>query len=180
MTDEQVANIVVIVIIVGLLAIGLLSMLVGRLVAAWDWMRGQMLDSLERAREEKARKDMSSRREYWAVDHAVDTPVVDNDNKAGQPIATPDNAINSMLSDNKAFDERVALLAQLYQAGIVTNLARAIEKGFNCSRSSKDDSTYQRVRKALDKHLQKGPQFVQDDGTIGPATYPVSGRRAAS
>jgi hypothetical protein len=111
---------------------------------------------------------------------AVVAPVVQRSTSGGQLIATTDNEGNAELSDNAVvqvvvpeeardiirFQAQVETLATLIKAGIVSNKATGIEKTFGCSRSSKPDSTYQKVLKLLDPMLNEGPKFreLDDDG----------------
>jgi hypothetical protein len=93
-------------------------------------------------------------------DQAVVEPVVGGATTAGQLIATTDNEDNSELPrqpllpdevrDIIRFQAQVEALASLYTSGQVTNIAKGIEDTFKCSRSSKDDSTYQRAKRALE------------------------------
>lgn len=98
-------------------------------------------------------------------DQPVVTPVVRGATNAGQLIATTDNEDNSELSgqpllptearDIIRFQAQVEALASLYKSGQVTNLAKGIEETFGCSRSSKEDSTYQRAKRALEPLIAK-------------------------
>jgi hypothetical protein len=110
----------------------------------------------------------------------VAPPVVRPSKNGGQLIATTDNEDNDELSDNAVvqavvpeeardiirFQAQVETLATLIKAGIVSNKATGIEKTFSCSRSSKPDSTYQKVLKLLDPMLNEGPKFreLDEDG----------------
>jgi hypothetical protein len=81
------------------------------------------------------------------------------------PIATPNNEYSSGLSDSGRvqFEERARTLATLYEAGIITNLSKAICKAYGCSVQSaaKTDSTYQMALKAVNRYLpkQNAPQY---------------------
>lgn len=92
------------------------------------------------------------------------SPVVTTSTTAEQLIVTPNNEYNSQLSNNErtAFDAKAQTIAQLYEAGVVTNLSKAICKAYGCSvqAASKPDSTYQMALKSVNKYLpQKAPQF---------------------
>lgn len=66
-------------------------------------------------------------------------------------VAKPSNEGNSQLPDNEAvvFQLKIELLAALIKGGQITNMARGIEVAFKCSRSSKENSTYEQARRAL-------------------------------
>ena len=70
---------------------------------------------------------------------------------------------------------QVELLARLVNAQLVP-LAKGIETGFECKRSSRAESPYRQVRDALEPLLidPSAPKFRQSDGTVGPATRPVT------
>lgn len=52
--------------------------------------------------------------------------------------------------EDEDFQAKAEGLASLYNSGQVTNLAKGIESTFGCSRSSKEDSPYQRARHAVE------------------------------
>lgn len=93
-------------------------------------------------------------------------PVVTTVTTAEQPIVMPNNEYSSGLSDSgrAAFETKAQTLAQLYEAGVVTNLSKAICKAYGCTvqSASKSDSTYQMALKAVNRYLPKkdaGAQF---------------------
>lgn len=98
--------------------------------------------------------------------HTVVSPVVQRSTSADQLIATTGNAINSELSDNSLeardiirFQAKAEALAALIRDGQVTNIAKGIEKTFQCSRSSKDDSTYQKALRLIKPLIQDRPVY---------------------
>lgn len=127
---------------------------------------------------------MSGKRVDQEDDRPIVPPVVAIPTAAVQPIVTPNSEYNGKLYDSErvVFDAKAEAVAILYQKGIATNLSKTICAVYGCSvqAASKPDSTYQQALKAVNKHLPQGAQFFQEDGTTGPATYPVSGRRSAS
>lgn len=110
----------------------------------------------------------SSGRSGDSPERPVAAPVVRGATTGGQLIATTDNEDNSQLSDNDLlpeevrdiirFQAKVEALAMLYNMGQVTNLAKGIEQTFGCSRSSKEDSLYQRAKRALEPMIAKQPE----------------------
>ena len=95
------------------------------------------------------------------------------------PIVTPNNEYNGKLSDSDRvqFEARAKTIAELYEAGIVTNLSKAICRVYGCSvqAASKPDSTYQQALSAVNRHLTRNkPQFRQPDASTAPASYPVT------
>ncbi len=102
-----------------------------------------------------------------AVVRAIDQHLRDDD----QLIATTSNAINQELNDNSLlpeeareiirFQAKVEALADLIKLGQVSNMAKGIEGVFHCSRSGKEDSTYQQVRRLLEPLIKTGPQYPQ-------------------
>ena len=114
---------------------------------------------------------MSSRRPWVSSDRAVAPPVDQQATSAVQPIATTDNAINPGLNDSALlpeeareivrFQAKIEVLADLIKDGQVSNMAKGIEKGLHCSRSGKEDSTYQRARRALEPLVKPAPQYRQ-------------------
>lgn len=118
------------------------------------------------------------------LDQGVVPPAVATFTASEQPIVKPNNEYSSGLSDSgrSDFETTAKTIAVLYEKGLVTNLSKAICGAYNCSvqAASKTDSTYQMGLKAVNRHLSKGKgaQFVQADGTLGPATYPITGNKA--
>lgn len=157
MTQEQVANYVVLTIVVGALAIGLLSMLVGRLVAFFDWVGSWWGQGVEKALHYRP-VPMSSYATDEDDDHDVVSPVVTTYTTAKQPIVTPNNEYSSVL-----FDTTAKSIAAMYQKGVITNLSKAICAAYGCTvqSASKPDSTYQIALKAVNKYLpaKDAPQF---------------------
>lgn len=74
------------------------------------------------------------------------------------------------------FQAQVEALAILYNAGQVANLARTIELTFGCSRSSKEDSTYQKVRRALEPLIGKQPELTPIAGRSTSAEFASDSR----
>lgn len=119
-------------------------------------------------------------------DQAVVHPVDQRLSEVGQRIAMPDNEDNAPLPDNPVLPEEVRdiirfqakaeALAALIRDGQVGNMAKGIERVFQCSRSSKESSTYQQARRALAPLLPSGPQFLDEDGQRVAASYPVTGQ----
>lgn len=119
------------------------------------------------------------------VDHTIDRPVAPllsyPPQEAGQPIATTDNRDNAQLPDIGLlpaevrdiirFQAKVETLASLYNSGQITNLAKGIEDSFDCSRSSKEESTYQRVKRSLDPLIAKQPEPTPIAGRPTPAKF---------
>lgn len=98
---------------------------------------------------------------HAAQESAAVAPVVTTSTITTAPIVTPNNEYNGELS-NSEFEATARTIAVLYQAGIVTNLSKAICKAYGCSvqAASKPDSTYQRALRAVNKRLPKnGPTF---------------------
>lgn len=101
----------------------------------------------------------------YRPDRPVAPPVAPAHEKAGQLIATTDNEDNDELSEQQQlpeevrdiirFQAKVESLASLYKSGQVSNLAKAIEATFECSRTSKEESTYQRAKRAIDPLIAK-------------------------
>lgn len=112
---------------------------------------------------------MSSLRPRVSSSRAVAPPVDQQATIAIQPIATTGNAINSELPDNTLlpeeareiirFQAKVEALADLIKSDQVSNMAKGIERVFHCSRSSKEDSPYQRARRAIDPLVKATPQY---------------------
>ena len=110
----------------------------------------------------------SSKQVDRSDDRPVVPPVAQAAQNVGQPIATTDNEDNRQLSDIGLlpeevreiirFQAKVEGLASLYRSGQITNLAKGIEDMFGCSRSSKEESTYQRAKRALDPLIAKQPE----------------------
>jgi|GEM_PF-5957869 len=106
-------------------------------------------------------------------------PPTTNPTTATIPIAMPNNEYNGKLSDSDRvqFEARAKTIAELYEAGIVTNLSKAICRVYGCSvqAASKPDSTYQQALSAVNRHLTRNkPQFRQPDASTAPASYPVT------
>lgn len=101
----------------------------------------------------------------YRPDRPVAPPVAPAHEKAGQLIATTDNEDNDELPEQQQLAEEVReimrfqakaeALAMLYRSGQVSNLAKAIETTFECSRSSKEDSTYQKAKRVIDPLIAK-------------------------
>lgn len=96
-----------------------------------------------------------------------------------QPIVTPNNEYNGNVSDSARiqFEERARTIAELYEAGMVSNLSKAVCRIYGCSvqSASKTDSTYQLALRAVQRQLSSNkPQFRQANGATAPATYPVT------
>lgn len=90
-----------------------------------------------------------------------------------QWIATPQNDSNAVLLQRDA-----ATLAKLVKAGAIGE-TKGLQIVFGV-RPSSTNPRYLAARDALKAELAKlepGAQFIQQDGTIGPASYPVSGRQ---
>jgi hypothetical protein len=114
---------------------------------------------------------MSTSEHRSAPTPVVARPVVQQVTFTKQPIATTDNEDNGELPDNRLLSEslptevrdiirfqgNVEMLARQYRAGLISNLAVAIEKSFECSRSSKEGSTYQRVHRAIKPLIDERP-----------------------
>lgn len=109
--------------------------------------------------------DITSRPDQMEADTLpVVAPIVTTPTVAQQPIVTPNNEYSSGLSDSgrAAFETKAQTIAVLYDAGIITNVSKAICKAYACSvqAASKPDSTYQMALKAVNRYVpQKGPQF---------------------
>lgn len=92
-------------------------------------------------------------------------PVAPAYEEAGQLVAMPDNEDNDELSEQQQlsnevrdiiqFQDRVDIVVSLYKTGQTTNLAKTIESVFRCSRTSKEESTYQRAKRAIDPLIAK-------------------------
>lgn len=99
----------------------------------------------------------------------IASPVDQRSTSAVQPMATTSNAINQELNNNSLlpeeareiirFQAKVEALAELIKSGQITNMAKGIEAAFGCSRSGKEDSVYQRARRALDPLVTSAPQY---------------------
>lgn len=123
----------------------------------------------------------SSRQASPHPNRPVAPPVAQSHQRAGQLTATTDNEDNDELSGNNLlpeevrdiirFQAKVEALATLYNSGQVTNLAKAIEEAFKCSRSSKEESTYQRVKRTLDPLIAKQPEPTPIAGRSTSATF---------
>lgn len=91
MSQEQVANYVVLTIVVGALVIGLISMLVGKVVALFDWTRDQMTSAVERER-----NNMSSKRARYIDTREVQNwPEMPVSNRTNEPSNPPNLASQS-------------------------------------------------------------------------------------
>lgn len=125
---------------------------------------------------------LSSRDAWQRRESARDRAPVTIPTAVEQPIATPNNEYSSPLSDNRQrdFETTAKTIATLYEKGIVTNLSKAICAAYGCTvqAATKPDSTYQLALRAVNRNLSKakGGQFVQADGTLGPATHPITGK----
>lgn len=112
-----------------------------------------------------SRRTMSSTEENEDADQPAVPPVVITRTAATTPIAINSNEYNNKLSDNarRDFETTARNVAHLYEAGIITNLSKAICKAFGCSvqSASKPDSTYQLALKAVNKHLSKNADMPQ-------------------
>src|SRR6478736_682260 len=160
-TTEQIANFLIAFITIAAVAVGLLSMLIGKL-AEW-WVVAQMCYDDWRYDIMSRRAVRMSEREV-VVTHGQQRATIDE-----QPIAKPTTQDNEKLSDNSIVPEeardiirmhaKAEALAALIKAGRITNKADGVEKVFTCSRSSKPDSVYQRALKILDPMLNDGPKF---------------------
>jgi uncharacterized membrane protein len=118
---------------------------------------------------------MSSEAENAVTQKSVAAPVAGELSEGAQPIATTGNAINKELSGNAIaqplipeeardiirFQAKIEVLAELIKAGDVSNKAMGIEHAFKCSRTSREDSVYQKARRALDPLLDEKPQYPQ-------------------
>ena len=119
------------------------------------------------------RFDMSSAGgSEWDEDDIADS-VATTATLQQQQIATPQNDSNALLLQAKA-----EALAALVKDGLVGE-TKGLQSVFKV-RPSSTNPRYLAARDALKAELAKlepGAQFVQQDGTIGPASYPISGRR---
>lgn len=166
----------------GLLAIGLLSIGLGRALAWYDRFHAWR----ERRRPVKRyagrpRVVMSRAAPGRPPMPRVAPPVVPTPPEAGQLVAMPTTADNPELSDNDQlsagardimiFYARVETIASLYKDGQISNLAKAIEKGFGCSRSSKEQSTYQRAKWAIEARTTRPTEATPIAGRETDATF---------
>jgi hypothetical protein len=101
----------------------------------------------------------------YASDRPVAPLVAHPVQQPRQPIATTSNEGNTQLHqaaelsddvrDIIQFQDRVETVVSLYKSGQVTNLAKTIESVFKCSRTSKEESTYQKAKRAIDPLIAK-------------------------
>lgn len=129
-------------------------------------------------------------------DTGVAPPVAGPTAEASNRIATPDNAVNAPLPTTPVarsvadtipaeareiirLQAQAEVLARLIKAGLIGQTA-AIEKGLECSRSSRADSRYQQALVLIKPLLVDEPQFWGEGATRVPASRPVSGGDAGA
>jgi hypothetical protein len=91
MSNEQIANYVVLIIVVGALVIGLISMLVGKVVSMIDWTRDQMAQAVQRERANMS----SARRPVRAPEVVQNRPEMPPRTERTEPANQPNPALQS-------------------------------------------------------------------------------------
>jgi len=158
MAQEQVINWVVLIITVGALAIGLLSVLVGKMIDGWDHVRGWWEDGITRQRaryEERAPlyglRAMSSNQGDDDDQKSNDEPTFSSATTTPQPATT---ALQSGATDSNALLQGQArALAAMVKAGKIGE-TDGIKMVFGVSASS-TNPRYQAARAALKEELAK-------------------------
>lgn len=163
LSQQDIANWAMIIITVGALAIGLISMLVGQLMRAIDWWR----DGVAQARS----NDYVDATDRHPVDPVVAAPVAAPPREAGQLIAKPGNDGNAELPGNAGnlplpaeardiirMQTRAEVVVALLKSAKMTNKAEAIELVFECSRSGRPGSTYHQALTLVDALIDRYPQ----------------------
>lgn len=160
MTQEQVINYVVLIIVVGALVIGLLSMLIGRIVALFDWTRNHMSQAVGRERvnmsSKRARSVTSSEVRDWAE---MPTP-----NRTNQPANLPNPALQSGLPlGTSAFvltaQESAAVARMIEHKATAEKPTKAsiIWAGFGIKKG--DSARYKRASEIYDNLFVLQPDF---------------------
>lgn len=171
---DRALDILMVSILVAALAVGLLSVGVGRMLAFCDWLKERnIVNRLSLT----LSSIMSNVLPVQIQTKLVAANVAPTDRKPEQPIAKPGNEINRLLDEpdvdiedgNEEVDisearkiiqyhAKLELLAALINAGLVKQ-TEAIEKGFGCARSGRKDSKYAKVRADLLPLLKPEPKF---------------------
>lgn len=142
LTQDQILNWVVIIITVGAIGIGLLSMAVGRLARFVEWWQ----EGIEQAR---ATRNMSSQRMYVEDDQPLyddELPATTTPQNKQQSVATPQNDSNALLR------EQARVLALMVRTGKIGE-TDGIRLVFGCVPSSSNPK-YLAARDALKTELK--------------------------
>lgn len=162
-------ELVLAIIVLSALAIGLVSVGLGKAMEWADrfvaWRATWQARSTVKRSTYRPHSVTSSPLVGYVPDRPVAPPVAQVVQQPRQPIATTNNEVNSQLHpatelpdearDIIRFQAKVDTVVSLYKSGQVTNLAKAIESTFECSRTSKEESTYQRAKRAIDPLIAK-------------------------
>ena len=173
MSQEQVANYVVMTIVVGALVIGLISMLIGRVVALYDWTRNQMGQAVERER-----TNMSSKRASGAEKRSVPFwPEFDPEPNRTEPANPPNPALQSgsiagtsSLELNPQEMAAVARMIEHKASAEKPNKASTIWAGFGIKKG--ESARYKRASEIYDALFVLQPDFPALEANRQPRWEP--------
>jgi hypothetical protein len=103
--------------------------------------------------------DMSSAAADQPSREAADPGVSQSVNSASAPIAMPSSAVSGELTADEA---AARAIAELLNAGLLTNRTKAIERVFHCSVTAKSrpDTPYQKALKLVEQYqAPAGPEY---------------------
>lgn len=164
MSQEEVLNYAAAIIVLGAIAVGLISMAWGKIADLVAWGHDNWLQSVERAHAEREARyyNMSSEDDEEEDDQPVDSHVGATGNDSGQRIAMRGNEGNGLLPGNDAgngvvFSAQLDMCLRLIGSGKVGQ-TEAIEIAFGCKRSGKPDSPYAKARAAVGARMGQKPE----------------------
>lgn len=160
MSQEQVANYVVLTIVVGALVIGLVSMLIGRIVAVYDWVRGQWAAAVE-----DAQSNMSSNRaRYTNPDRVRNQPETPLRTERTEPANLPNPALESgsplgtcSLELNAQEVAAIGRMIEHKASAAKPTKASVIDAGFGIKKG--DSARYKRASEIYDALFVLQPDF---------------------
>jgi len=144
MSQEEIGNWAAIIITVGLISIGLISMLIGQLARLREWWR----EGINQAR---APRHITSSR--WRNSNDDDPLYADNSPATTTPQNNNNRVATPQLDSNALLQTRAADLAKMVHAGKIGE-TEGIRLIFGCAPSSSNPK-YIAARAALKKELEK-------------------------
>jgi hypothetical protein len=164
---NEIADFVVMFITLTLLAVGLISVAWGK-VDSWRARRG-FLSSYESDDTEESNNPIAENSAFLSVKGNGETTgngVAIGETERNDPFQFPDlfTGLARLVLDKKIGETEAIKLAIKAAPG----------------KSDRYQEARRRLHAAMEREQPGGAQFMQDDGSRAPATYPVSGRRAAS
>lgn len=148
--DSVTVDTVVMIVVLGALAIGLISMAVGKALQLWEYATTRLRQAAENR----------------AASLSLASEVAQESQNARKPIATPATSDNQNLRRNEVadslpeevrdiirFERGVEVVIDLLATKAMTDQARAIEIVFRCSRNSRAGSPYMRAKAAVEARI---------------------------